>query len=66
MEAVELSEHPFFIGVQYHPEFKSRPNKSHPLFQGFVNAACEHVEHVLKTGNYSEQVEAFTAETVRK
>ena len=63
VEAVELSEHPFFIGVQYHPEFKSRPNKSHPLFQGFVNAACE---HVLKTGNYSEQVEAFTAETVRK
>ena len=46
VEAVELSEHPFFIGVQYHPEFKSRPNKSHPLFQGFVNAACE---HVLKT-----------------
>ena len=63
VEAVELSGHPFFIGVQYHPEFKSRPNKSHPLFQGFVNAACE---HVLKTGNYSEQVEAFTAETVRK
>ena len=63
VEAVELSEHPFFIGVQYHPEFKSRPNKSHPLFQGFVNAACE---HVLKTGSYSEQVEAFTAETVRK
>ena len=63
VEAVELSDHPFFIGVQYHPEFKSRPNKSHPLFQGFVNAACE---HVLKTGSYSEQVEAFTAETVRK
>ena len=63
VEAVELREHPFFIGVQYHPEFKSRPNKSHPLFQGFVNAACE---HVLNTGNYSEQVEAFTAETVRK
>ena len=63
VEAVELSGHPFFIGVQYHPEFKSRPNKSHPLFQEFVNAACE---HVLKTGNYSEQVEAFTAKTVRK
>ena len=63
VEAVELSGHPFFIGVQYHPEFRSRPNKSHPLFQGFVNAACE---HVLNTGNYSEQVEAFTAETVRK
>ena len=63
VEAVELSGHPFFIGVQYHPEFKSRPNKSHPLFQGFVNAACE---HVLNTGNYSEQVEAFTAKSVRK
>lgn len=49
VEAVELSEHPFFIGVQYHPEFKSRPNKSHPLFQGFVNAACEHVLKVVSS-----------------
>ncbi|MBR6360591.1 MAG: CTP synthase, partial [Clostridia bacterium] len=35
VETVELSEKPFFVGVQYHPEFKSRPNKPHPLFKGF-------------------------------
>lgn len=39
VEAVELKDSPFFIGVQYHPEFKSRPNKPHPLFTGFINAA---------------------------
>jgi CTP synthase len=39
VEAVELSSHPFFIGVQYHPEFKSRPNRPHPLFSGFIAAS---------------------------
>ena len=42
VETVELSERPFHVGVQYHPEFKSRPNKPHPLFKGFVGAAFEH------------------------
>ena len=41
VETVELPDHPFFIGVQYHPEFKSRPNKPHPLFLVFVRAALE-------------------------
>ncbi len=39
VEIVELEEHPFFVGVQFHPEFKSRPLAPHPLFQGFVAAA---------------------------
>ena len=39
VETVELTEHPFFVGVQYHPEFKSRPNRAHPLFRGFIAAA---------------------------
>ena len=43
-EAVELPDHPFFIGVQFHPEFKSRPNQSHPLFKGFISAALERAE----------------------
>jgi len=38
---VERHDHPFYIGVQYHPEFKSRPNRPHPLFRGFVAAALE-------------------------
>ncbi len=40
VETVELSGRPFFVGVQYHPEFKSRPNRPHPLFLGFVGAAA--------------------------
>ena len=37
VEAVELNEHKFFVGVQFHPEFKSRPNRPHPLFLGLLN-----------------------------
>ena len=39
VETVELRGHPFYLGVQFHPEFKSRPNKPHPLFLGFIRAA---------------------------
>lgn len=41
VEIVELVDHPWFVGVQYHPEFKSRPNRPHPLFRDFVKAALE-------------------------
>ena len=40
VEVVELPSQDFFIGVQFHPEFKSRPNKPHPLFAAFIAAAC--------------------------
>lgn len=39
VEMIELREHPFFLGTQGHPELKSRPNRAHPLFRGFVKAA---------------------------
>ena len=39
VEAVELEDHPWFVGVQFHPELKSRPNRAHPLFREFVAAA---------------------------
>ncbi len=42
VETVELTDRPFYVGVQYHPEFKSRPNRPHPLFFGFIGAAAEH------------------------
>jgi CTP synthase len=41
VEAVELSEKRFFVGVQFHPEFKSRPNHPHPLFVGLISASLE-------------------------
>lgn len=44
VEMIELKDHPFFIATQAHPEFKSRPNRAHPLFRGFVKAAKEYRE----------------------
>ena len=44
VEAVELVEHPWFVGVQFHPEFKSRPNRPHPLFTGLIGAAIRRAE----------------------
>ncbi len=44
VETVELSDRDFFVGVQYHPEFKSRPNRPHPLFRGFVEASAAFAE----------------------
>ncbi|WP_317854330.1 CTP synthase [Chakrabartyella piscis] len=41
VEIVELPEHPWFVAVQFHPEFKSRPNRPHPLFRDFVKAALD-------------------------
>jgi CTP synthase len=41
VEIVELPDHPWFVGVQFHPEFKSRPNRAQPLFYGFVKASLE-------------------------
>ncbi|MEQ2456899.1 CTP synthase [Flavonifractor hominis] len=41
VEIVELPDHPWFVGVQFHPEFKSRPNRAHPLFRAFIGAAKE-------------------------
>ena len=41
VETVEVKEHPFYLGVQFHPEFKSRPNRPHPIFKKFVESALE-------------------------
>ncbi len=46
VEAVELTNEPFYVGVQFHPEFKSRPNKPHPLFLGFIQAAANRSKEV--------------------
>jgi CTP synthase len=41
VEYVELVDHPFFVGTQAHPEFRSRPDMPHPLFTGLIRAAAE-------------------------
>ena len=59
VEIVELKNHPFFIGVQYHPELKSTVENPHPLFVGFVQAAKYYAE--LKAGSRSAKMEKETA-----
>ena len=41
VEIIEIADHPFFVAVQFHPEFKSKPNSPHPIFSGFVKASLQ-------------------------
>jgi CTP synthase len=47
MEIIEIPDHPWFVGVQFHPEFKSRPNRAHPIFREFIKAAIEKSENSI-------------------
>ena len=49
VEIAEVVDHPYMVGTQFHPEFLSRPNAPHPLFQGLIRAAIEHSAHTEKT-----------------
>jgi CTP synthase len=42
VEIVEIEDHPWFLGCQFHPEFKSKPMRPHPLFREFIKAALKH------------------------
>ena len=53
VETIELEGKPFYVGVQFHPEFKSRPNKPHPLFKGFIEAAFSN----MKENNKEKEAE---------
>lgn len=44
VEIIEIKEHPWFVGVQFHPEFKSRPDRPHPLFRDFIGASIKHIK----------------------
>jgi len=54
VEIIEYPQHPWFVGVQFHPELKSRPTKAHPLFREFVKAALEHKSLKLDSQLISE------------
>ncbi|XP_058095365.1 uncharacterized protein LOC131240869 isoform X4 [Magnolia sinica] len=58
MEILELPTHPYFVGVQFHPEFKSRPGKPSALFLGFVAAACSQLETVMQTSSHVNKAAA--------
>lgn len=51
VEMCEITEHPFFVATQAHPELKSRPNRPHPLFRGFIAAALKNDQEKGKSGN---------------
>jgi CTP synthase len=53
VEIGELADHPFMLGSQFHPEFKSRPNRPHPLFKAFVRAAIDY--HQVEAGHVSRE-----------
>ena len=58
VEMIELPEHPYFVGCQFHPEFKSRPNRPHPLFASFIKAAARRagcLEEAETTAGVSEE-----------
>jgi CTP synthase len=51
VEMIEIKDHPFFIATQFHPEFKSRPNRAHPLFKGVIEAAVKRSGRPYKVEN---------------
>jgi CTP synthase len=61
VEIVEIPSHPWFVAVQYHPEFKSKPTAAHPLFAGFIAAAVE--KHAARAKK-STEVESPTGDTL--
>jgi CTP synthase len=50
VEICEIPDHPWFLGCQFHPEFKSKPLEPHPLFRAFIGAACEQRKHRMAGG----------------
>jgi CTP synthase len=55
VEIIEIPSHPFFLATQFHPEFKSRPTRPHPLFRGFVGSALEHARRNTRTTRVEPQ-----------
>ena len=56
-EIIEYPDHPWFLAVQFHPEFQSKPLRAHPIFKGFVRAAVTHRDVLAKTGKPSVRME---------
>jgi CTP synthase len=52
VEICELANHPWYLGCQFHPEFKSKPLEPHPLFQAFIGAALEHRRRKTEGGSH--------------
>lgn len=64
MEIVELRNHPYYIGAQFHPEFKSRPGKPSALFSGLIAAACGQLDSLLLQGYENKRIIPMAAGTI--
>ena len=62
VEIIELPNHPFFIATQFHPEFRSRPSSSHPLFLGFVKAALQKYSVTISPGIAASEAASVIAQ----
>ena len=58
MEICEIADHPWFLGCQFHPEFKSKPMEPHPLFKSFIGAAYEHRPRRLRAEAEAAEAQA--------
>jgi CTP synthase len=54
VEIIELTDHPWFVAVQFHPELKSRPTRAHPLFRDLVKAALKYRDVNIPAGSYRQ------------
>ncbi|MFM2235015.1 MAG: synthase [Actinomycetota bacterium] len=63
VEFIEMSDHPFWVGTQAHPEFKSRPDRPHPLFRELIGASLQH--RVVRLQNTAAVAESTTAPSIR-
>jgi CTP synthase len=61
VEIIEAPEHPWFLGCQFHPEFKSKPLEPHPLFAAFIGAALEHKKILARPASESQHAQAGVA-----
>ncbi|MBD3403822.1 CTP synthase [candidate division GN15 bacterium] len=66
VEIVEIADHPWFVGVQFHPELKSRPTDPHPLFRDFVQAAVEHSRRRREAAEREKTVDSELTEPTGK
>jgi CTP synthase len=64
VEIIEIKDHPWFVGVQFHPELKSRAIKAHPLFREFVKAALAHQKSYSDHNGHSKSETLYPKEMV--
>ncbi len=54
VEIIELPSHPWFVGTQFHGEYRSRPNRPHPLYREFIGAALQHARVAIRSREAAE------------